>query len=54
MERTILQGDIPNPANPPSGCTFRTRCPMAEKICSQKVPEMVELGDEHFAACLMI
>jgi oligopeptide/dipeptide ABC transporter ATP-binding protein len=54
MERTILQGDIPNPANPPSGCMFRTRCPLAEKNCSDEVPEMVEVGKEHFAACHMI
>ena len=51
MERTILGGDIPNPANPPSGCGFRTRCPMAEKICSLEVPEMIEVGKGHFTAC---
>lgn len=51
MERTILQGDIPNPANPPSGCAFRTRCPLAEKICREEIPEMLEVGEEHFAAC---
>jgi oligopeptide/dipeptide ABC transporter ATP-binding protein len=54
IERTILQGDIPNPANPPSGCTFRTRCPLAEKICREEVPEMVEVGKAHFAACHLI
>jgi oligopeptide transport system ATP-binding protein len=54
MERTILQGDIPNPTNPPSGCAFRTRCPLAEKICSEEIPEMVEVGKEHFAACHLI
>ncbi|MBE9521967.1 MAG: ATP-binding cassette domain-containing protein, partial [Proteobacteria bacterium] len=43
MERTILGGDIPNPANPPSGCGFRTRCLLAEKICSLEVPEMIEV-----------
>ena len=51
MERTILGGDIPNPANPPSGCGFRTRCPLAEKICSLENPEMIEVGRDHFAAC---
>jgi oligopeptide transport system ATP-binding protein len=51
VERTILKGDIPNPANPPSGCSFRTRCPIAEKICSEKVPETINLGSDHFAAC---
>jgi len=51
MERIILGGDIPNPANPPSGCGFRTRCLLAEKICSLEVPEMIEVGKDHFAAC---
>ncbi|MCK4789751.1 MAG: ATP-binding cassette domain-containing protein [Desulfobacteraceae bacterium] len=51
MERTILGGDIPNPANPPSGCGFRTRCLLAEKICSLEVPEMIEVGKGHFTAC---
>ena len=51
MERTILGGDIPNPANPPSGCGFRTRCPMAEKICSLENPEMIEVRKGHFTAC---
>ncbi len=54
MKRTILKGDIPNPANPPSGCTFRTRCPLADKICAELVPEMIEVGTAHFAACHMI
>ena len=53
-QRTILKGDIPNPANPPAGCTFRTRCPTAEKICREEVPEMFKVGDEHYAACHMI
>jgi peptide/nickel transport system ATP-binding protein len=54
MHRTVLQGDLPNPAHPPSGCTFRTRCPLAEQICREQVPEMIEVGREHFAACHMI
>ena len=54
MKRTILKGDIPNPANPPSGCTFRTRCPLADKICRELVPAMIEVGTGHFAACHMI
>ena len=53
-QRTILQGDIPNPANPPSGCTFRTRCPHAVKVCSQEIPEMIEVSQEHYAACHLI
>jgi oligopeptide/dipeptide ABC transporter ATP-binding protein len=51
LQRTPLQGDIPNPANPPSGCPFRTRCPLAKKICSEEMPGMTEVGAEHYAAC---
>jgi len=51
MERTILGGDIPNPANPPSGCGFRTRCPIAEKICRIEPPKMVKVGKDHYVAC---
>ena len=51
LQRTPLQGDIPNPANPPSGCPFRTRCPLAQKICSEDVPVMKNVGEEHYAAC---
>ena len=51
LQRTPLQGDIPNPANPPSGCTFRTRCPLAENVCAEKIPEMKKVGEEHYAAC---
>jgi oligopeptide transport system ATP-binding protein len=51
MERVILPGDVPNPANPPSGCSFRTRCPIAEEICGEKVPETISVGEGHFAAC---
>ena len=54
LERTILQGDLPSPANPPSGCTFRTRCPHALKVCSQEIPEMIEVRHEHYAACHLI
>ena len=52
-ERIILEGDIPSPVNPPSGCRFHTRCPYATERCSVEVPEMVELGGEHRAACLL-
>jgi oligopeptide transport system ATP-binding protein len=51
MERQILQGDIPNPANPPSGCGFRTRCPIAKKVCRIESPKMVKVGKDHYAAC---
>ena len=51
MQRIHLEGDIPSPANPPSGCRFHTRCPYATEICSQQVPEYKEYGNGHFAAC---
>jgi oligopeptide/dipeptide ABC transporter ATP-binding protein len=54
LQRTPLKGDIPNPADPPSGCTFRTRCPLAKKICSEEIPVMKKVGGEHYAACHLI
>ncbi len=50
-QRTILTGDVPSPANPPTGCVFSTRCPRAEAICAQKVPEWRALGEGHMVAC---
>lgn len=50
-ERIVLKGDIPSPANPPSGCKFHTRCPMASDICKEKVPEYREMKPNHFVAC---
>jgi len=50
-ERIVLKGDIPSPANPPSGCKFHTRCPIATDICSQKVPEYRNVGRDHWVAC---
>ena len=49
--RIILTGDIPSPANPPSGCVFRTRCSLAEERCSQEVPEFRQVAPGHWAAC---
>ncbi|MFD2131676.1 ABC transporter ATP-binding protein [Pseudogracilibacillus auburnensis] len=50
-ERIILQGDIPNPTNPPSGCVFRTRCPSAYERCRQESPTLTHHGEGHYVAC---
>ena len=49
--RIILQGDVPSPINPPSGCHFHTRCPYKEKICEEEVPEFKDIGGGHWVAC---
>ncbi|MGZ9584810.1 ABC transporter ATP-binding protein [Paenibacillus marinisediminis] len=50
-ERIVLEGDIPSPANPPSGCKFHTRCPFAKEVCKQEVPKYQDAGGNHFVAC---
>jgi oligopeptide transport system ATP-binding protein len=50
-KRIILQGDVPSPINPPSGCHFHTRCPYKERICEEEVPEFKDIGGGHWVAC---
>lgn len=51
MNRIVLSGDLPSPANPPKGCKFHTRCPKAMEICKNIAPEFKDYGDEHMVAC---
>lgn len=51
-ERVALKGDIPSPINPPSGCVFRTRCPLATPECARTVPELKSVGPGHTSACI--
>ncbi len=53
-ERVILRGDVPSPANPPSGCTFHTRCPRAVDICAIEVPRLKIVGPDHYASCHLV
>lgn len=54
MNRIVLSGDIPSPANPPKGCRFHTRCPYAKDICKEETPEYKDYGNGHFAACHLL
>ena len=49
--RPILEGELPSPLAPPSGCVFRTRCPKAQASCAQDKPVLQDIGDNHLVAC---
>jgi peptide/nickel transport system ATP-binding protein/oligopeptide transport system ATP-binding protein len=50
-QRTILKGDVPSPLNPPKGCRFHPRCPVAIEICAQQEPAFIEVSPDHWVAC---
>ncbi|MDI3495852.1 MAG: peptide/nickel transport system ATP-binding protein, partial [Pseudothermotoga sp.] len=50
-KHSVPRGEIPNPANPPEGCVFHTRCPKAQSICQQQVPDFIEVAPGHFCRC---
>ena len=52
--RIILEGDVPSPANPPKGCNFNTRCPVAMDVCKESEPEFKDIGGEHWVACFRV
>ena len=50
-QRIILKGDVPSPANPPIGCNFNTRCPVAIEVCFKDEPELLEVAPSHWVSC---
>ncbi|HDD0245356.1 TPA: dipeptide ABC transporter ATP-binding protein [Staphylococcus aureus] len=52
--RIILKGELPSPSNPPQGCPFHTRCPIAKDKCKENIPQLKDIGDEHHVACFYV
>jgi peptide/nickel transport system ATP-binding protein len=52
-ERVLLQGDVPSPLNPPTGCAFHPRCPFATERCRRETPPLYDLGEGHTTACFL-
>lgn len=50
-KQLVISGELPSPLNPPSGCTFRTRCPLATSICAEKIPPLEQIEPNHWVAC---
>jgi oligopeptide transport system ATP-binding protein len=53
-QRIILEGDIPSPANPPLGCNFNTRCPLAIDVCFNEEPQYLDVATDHWVACHLV
>ena len=51
-EYIVLQGEVPSPMNPPPGCVFHTRCPIAVERCQAEIPELREVSPDHWVACI--
>ncbi|MBM4436365.1 MAG: dipeptide ABC transporter ATP-binding protein [Actinobacteria bacterium] len=53
-DRAVVRGELPSPMNPPRGCRFHTRCPLARDVCREVDPDLIDYGQQHFAACHVV